>query len=71
MKNQTIEDYLKTIYDLEADSGKVTTNALAEKLNLTPASVTGMIKKLSEKKTCYSQALSGSKSYQCGQENST
>lgn len=50
MKNQTIEDYLKTIYDLESDSGKVTTNALAEKLNLTPASVTGMIKKLSEKK---------------------
>lgn len=49
MTSQTIEDYLKTIYDLESVTGKVTTNALAEKLNIAPASVTGMIKKLSDK----------------------
>lgn len=49
MSSQTIEDYLKTIYDLESSMGKVTTNALAEKLDIAPASVTGMIKKLSEK----------------------
>ncbi len=44
------ENYLKEIYHLSA-SGKteVPTNAIAEKLKTTPASVTDMIKKLSQK----------------------
>jgi DtxR family transcriptional regulator, Mn-dependent transcriptional regulator len=44
------ENYLKEIYHL-SDSGQseVTTNAIAEKLKTTPASVTDMIKKLSQK----------------------
>ena len=44
------ENYLKEIYHL-SDSGKtgVTTNAIAERLKTTPASVTDMIKKLSQK----------------------
>jgi DtxR family transcriptional regulator, Mn-dependent transcriptional regulator len=46
MQNKTVEDYLKTIYDLQREHGKVATNALAERLGLAPASVTGMIKKL-------------------------
>lgn len=46
MKNKAVEDYLKTIFDIQREHGKVATTALAERLGLTPASVTGMIKKL-------------------------
>lgn len=45
---QAIQDYLKGIYELQEDMGKVSTNALAEKLGVKPASVTGMISKLAE-----------------------
>ena len=41
------EDYLKTIYALQ-QGGRVTTQAVADQLKVTPASVTGMLKKLSE-----------------------
>lgn len=44
---QPIEDYLKTIYQLTRTSERATTNQIAEALEITPASVTGMIKKLS------------------------
>jgi DtxR family Mn-dependent transcriptional regulator len=45
-----MEDYLKAIYMIrERDSG-VTTTAIATALAVTPASVTGMIKKLAEMK---------------------
>lgn len=50
MLSQSTEDYLKTIYDIETNEGKVTTNSIADKLNIAPASVTSMIKKLSERK---------------------
>ena len=46
--SHAVEDYLKIIYELQQASGKVNTTALAEKLNVAPASVTGMIKKLAE-----------------------
>ncbi len=46
MHTQAIEDYLKAIYELQDPEGKVTTTALADKLSVTPASATGMIKKL-------------------------
>jgi DtxR family Mn-dependent transcriptional regulator len=44
------ENYLKAIYHLQAEEGTVTTNALAEKLQAKPASITDMMKKLSAKK---------------------
>jgi DtxR family transcriptional regulator, Mn-dependent transcriptional regulator len=43
------ENYLKTIFHLQEDGGNVSTNALAEKLQTKPASVTDMMKKLSGK----------------------
>ncbi|MEJ2485045.1 MAG: metal-dependent transcriptional regulator [Anaerolineales bacterium] len=43
---QSIEDYLKAIYDLTQKDGRASTTQLADYLNVTPASVTGMIKKL-------------------------
>lgn len=41
-----IEDYLKAIYDLTSISGRATTNQIAERMGVTPASVTNMIQKL-------------------------
>jgi DtxR family transcriptional regulator, Mn-dependent transcriptional regulator len=46
MITKAIEDYLKAIYQVEVDRGAVSTNALADRLSLTAASVTGMLKKL-------------------------
>jgi len=41
-----VQDYLKTIYLLEARPGGASTSAIAETLGVRPASVTGMLKKL-------------------------
>ncbi len=43
---QSIQDYLKHIYELTEDGGVASTNDLAARLNIKPASVTGMIQKL-------------------------
>ena len=44
-----VEDYAKAIYALEERrEGPVTTNALAERLGVTPASASGMVKRLGE-----------------------
>ena len=44
--SHAIEDYLKAIYELQQGGGTVSTSALARRLGLTSASVTGMLKKL-------------------------
>ena len=41
-----IEDYLKAIYKLSNSGGRVTTTEIANQLNVTPASVTGMVQRL-------------------------
>jgi DtxR family Mn-dependent transcriptional regulator len=47
--SSAIEDYAKAIYGLERrSSDAVTTNALAERLGVTPASASGMVKRLGE-----------------------
>ena len=43
-----IKDYLKAIYTLSIEEQSVTTTALASALNIAPASVTGMLKRLAE-----------------------
>lgn len=48
--SESEENYLKTIFHLQVGTEAVTTNALAEKLNTKPASVTDMMKKLNAKK---------------------
>ncbi|MBT3337206.1 MAG: metal-dependent transcriptional regulator [Anaerolineae bacterium] len=51
MKNQlthAIEDYLKAIYALSVEGEAASTTALAAELNIAPASVTGMLKRLAE-----------------------
>lgn len=46
----SIQDYLKNIYELTENGESASTNALAKKLNIKPASVTGMIQKLASSK---------------------
>lgn len=41
-----MEDYLRAIYDLGRDGAPVSTTALAQRIGVAPASVTGMIKRL-------------------------
>ena len=50
MHTSAVEDYLKAVYEVGRTEEKVTTSALAERLEVSPASVTGMIKKLAEMK---------------------
>src|SRR3954454_2986247 len=48
--SEAIEDYAKAIYALSVrGDGTVSTNALAERLGVTAASVSGMVKKLAER----------------------
>jgi DtxR family Mn-dependent transcriptional regulator len=48
IQTQAVEDYLKTIYKIEREQGKVATTVLADRLSVSPSTVTGMIKKLAE-----------------------
>jgi DtxR family Mn-dependent transcriptional regulator len=47
-RSSAIEDYAKAIYALEERDGSVSTNALAERLGVTAASASGMVKRLGE-----------------------
>jgi DtxR family transcriptional regulator, Mn-dependent transcriptional regulator len=49
LRSPAIEDYTKAIYALQSREGApVTTNALAERLTVTPASASGMVKRMGE-----------------------
>jgi len=47
---QSVQDYLKRIYDLTEGGSPASTNDLARELKVKPASVTGMIQKLAAEK---------------------
>ncbi|MBV5331146.1 metal-dependent transcriptional regulator, partial [bacterium] len=47
---QSVQDYLKRIYDLTEGGSPASTNDLARELKVKPASVTGMIQKLASEK---------------------
>jgi DtxR family Mn-dependent transcriptional regulator len=46
--SRSIEDYLKAIYELGGESSAVQTSAIAETLDVSAASVSGMLKRLAE-----------------------
>src|SRR5437763_4728429 len=47
--SSAVEDYAKAIYALETPKGHaVSTNAIAERMGVTPASASGMVKRLGE-----------------------
>tara|TARA_Y100000385_G_scaffold34919_1_gene32812 strand:+ start:484 stop:1140 length:657 start_codon:yes stop_codon:yes gene_type:complete len=50
MNSQSEEDYLKALYHLEMDFDAISTNSIADFLEMKPSSVTDMLKKLAEKK---------------------
>ena len=60
MNSESEEDYLKALYHLQKESDEVTTNSIAEFLEMKPSSVTEMLKKLSEKNYINYQKYKGS-----------
>lgn len=59
MLSESVQDYLKTIYSLNHENERATTNALAARLNVTAASVTGMLKKLAELRLVHYEPYQG------------
>ncbi len=50
MISQAVEDYLKAIYHIQTSGRRPSTNAIAERLSVAPASVTNMLKQLASMK---------------------
>jgi DtxR family Mn-dependent transcriptional regulator len=48
MPSEQIENYLKNIYKIQTAEGKVSTSSLSERLQISPASVSEMVKKLAD-----------------------
>ncbi len=46
--SRSVEDYLKTIFQLSDGATEVATTGIAERLEVAPASVTGMVKRMAE-----------------------
>lgn len=68
MHTQAVEDYLKAIYKLAEREGKVTTSLLAEFLDVTPASATGMLKKLKQMNLAVYEPYKGVSLTEAGQK---
>ncbi len=49
MPRKSVEDYLKTVYNLSKDGAPVSTTDISRNLSVAPASVTEMLKKLAER----------------------
>ena len=65
-----MEDYLKTIYMIRERAGReVSTTAIAAALGVTPASVTGMVKKLAELKLVRHTPYQGVELTRTGEKN--
>ena len=68
MITQATQDYLKIIFKLASNGKAVSTNAIAERLQISQASVTGMIKKLSDLKLVTHRPYYGVELTQTGQK---
>ncbi len=68
MYTESIEDYLKAIYEIQKEEKHVSTSSLSRKLGVAPASVTSMIKKLSEKKLITHKLYQGVKLTKAGRK---
>lgn len=67
MLSQSVQDYVKTIYKLQND-GLVSTTDIAKELNVSGASVTGMIKRLAEMKLVHYSSYKGVKLTEAGEK---
>lgn len=68
MFSESVQNYLKTIYQLEADGETVTTTALADALGISAASATNMIKKLATMKLARHSPYRGVELTKAGQK---
>jgi DtxR family Mn-dependent transcriptional regulator len=48
MASENVENYLKSIFLMEAGGGRVSTSSLSDKLQISPASVSEMVKRLAD-----------------------
>jgi DtxR family Mn-dependent transcriptional regulator len=62
-----VEDYLKTIYELERATGTATTTDIAHRLAIAPASVTGMVRRLADQRLLKHEPYRGVRLTQAGQ----
>lgn len=70
-RSQSVEDYLKTIYKLESEATKekgVSTSQLAEHMGVANASVTNMLKRLSEMKMVEYESYYGTRLTEAGKK---
>ncbi|MFH1052734.1 MAG: metal-dependent transcriptional regulator [bacterium] len=65
MLSQSVQDYVKTIYKLQAD-GLVSTTDISREMKVSGASVTGMIKRLAEMKLVHYSSYKGVKLTEAG-----
>ncbi|MEM7032191.1 MAG: metal-dependent transcriptional regulator [Chloroflexota bacterium] len=68
MHSEAIEDYLKTIYHLQQGNRQVSTNQLADFLQIRQSSVTNMLKKLADSALIEYEPYQGATLTQQGQE---
>jgi DtxR family Mn-dependent transcriptional regulator len=59
MLSEAVQDYLKSIYLVQQERGRATTQALAERMEVSAPSVSGMLKKLAEMKLVKREAYHG------------
>ena len=59
MNSQSEEDYLKAVYHLQKENNAVSTNAIANYLDMKASSISDMLKKLSEKNYVHYQKYKG------------
>jgi DtxR family Mn-dependent transcriptional regulator len=69
MTTPAVEDYLKAIYDLSREGRPVSTSAIAERLGVAAASVTGMLKRLADQGLVDHIRYHGSRLTEDGLEN--
>lgn len=70
-RSQSVEDYLKTIYKLESETGPekgVSTSRLAERMGVANASVTNMLKRLAEMKMVNYESYYGTRLTETGEK---
>ncbi len=66
--SQSVEDYLKVIYVLESEGSGATTNNIAEMLEVSSASVTNMLKRLSGLNLIEHKSYKGAKLTEAGRK---
>lgn len=66
--SQSVEDYLKTIYKLQADGEPASTTKIAEAMNVSSASATNMIKRLADMRLVKYQSYKGASLTESGKK---